>query len=237
MTRLAALALLLPLAPLAACGSDAGPATSPAAPPEASGDPAPTPEASAPAVAGDSAEVDAEGPGPPSQADGNLPPTQEIRTATEGIPVTLTGVLVQERDFAIPFRTYMPEGTTYRREDVNGNLAATFSFGNRPDNTATLRVFIVNLQGTLDLDGYVRGIAENEGGRVQRFDSVPEWAEVGYGFDGPNRTGSVMAGRHGGYVFYVVDSFPPEMGDGWATVSDVVLSYWEWTDTEGGSPL
>ena len=205
MTPRLALTLLLPLA---ACAANPNPTLpdDPAAPdpPEASGD---------------------------TLYGADLPATKEIETSTEGEPVTLAARLVRETDFKIPFATYAPEGVEYRRRDDG---TAVFSTGGNPDFQATLTVAVVHDPSRfLDLEAYARGLLSAEE-RVEPYESREPWVEAAFTFFSGDEMGSLRIGRRGEHVVYALDALPPEMGDGWATLSQALLSEWLWLDTGRG---
>ena len=155
-----------------------------------------------------------------------LAATKTIETSTEGLPVTLTARLVREDDFKIPFATYAPEGVDYRRL---GEGSAVFTSG-----PARLEVSVVRDPAqSLDLEAYVRGQISGEG-QIRSYESRDAWATTAFSFFSGDEMGSIRIGRRGENVVSVLESLPPEMGDGWATTSDVILSEWVWLDNGTG---
>ena len=204
MTRTLALAALLPLA---ACGSDS-----------ASGD-APAPQAPVADAPPDTLAQEA-----PSE-EWPLAKAGTIRVEGTEQPTTLT--LVREEDFPIPFATYRPEGMTSDWGASDEGAGAHFFLGD-----ATLTIFVPS-RDPGDLAAWASETAESMG-EPSQLDAFPRWVDAAYSFGGVDVTGSVRAGRHNGRAFYVLETMPLEMGDGFAPRAETVLREWRWLDTGTG---
>ena len=195
---------LLTVFVLAACGSPDTPAE---------------PEAPAPPTA----------PAPPETSDAR-PGQKEGTISVEGMDQPVALRLVREADFPIPFSTYVPEEMGYDTVASGEGSAARFSLGAEP-REAVLSVFVPS-GGVDDLDAWAREAAETMGEPSQL--EPPAWAEAAYSFGGVDRMGAVLAGRHAGRPFYVLESLPLNMGDGLGPRAAAVQREWRWLDDGSG---
>ena len=138
--------------------------------------------------------------------------------------------LVREEGFPLPFSTYVPEEMGYDAVSSGEGSAARFSLGSEP-REAVLSVFVPS--GDVDdLDAWAREMAETMG--EPSLLEPPAWAEAAYSFGGMDVMGSLLAGRHAGRPFYVLETIPLDMGDGFGPRAAAVQREWRWLDDGSG---
>ena len=205
------LALVLVALALAACG-DRQPATTAATP-------APEADSSPPADRAGAQRPIAPGSRPDST-------TATIRIEGTDEPVDLRLVTVE--DVPLPFSTYVPAGWT---DDVLGSgegTGARFAMGGSGAE-GVVTVFVPSEPNRAGIEELARVVAESNG-TARAMTDRPAWARAGYTFSGPAALGSVLVGEHAGVPFYILRTFPPDMGDGFAPRAALVLDRLRWAD-------
>ena len=142
----------------------------------------------------------------------------------------LDGLYVAELTF--PDGTLF-EGVTYTFGLDLSTGGGTFSLG--PESREALLSVFVPSGDVDDLDAWVRGVAETMG-ETSPLDTGLPWVETGYSIGGIDIMGSILAGRRDGRAFYVLETMPLDMGDGFGPRSGAVLGEWRWDDGSGLVP-
>ena len=207
-----ALAVALPFV-LAACAPDPTPAEPPAEP---------VAEA-APRVPA-SADTTAARPIAP----GSRPATAVGTVSIEGSDEPIDLRLVTVEDTPLPFSTYVPASWS---DDVLGSgegTGARFAMGGSGAE-GVVTVFVPSEPNRAGIEELARVVAESNG-TARAMTDRPAWARAGYTFSGPAALGSVLVGEHAGVPFYILRTFPPDMGDGFAPRAALVLDRLRWAD-------
>ena len=205
---------VLALAALAACAPDADPAAPDAAPPDR---PAARPEAP-PA-------------GPPPTAD--RPATLRDTVTVEGMSQAVTLRLVSFPDAPIPFSTYVPQAWADDLVGSGEGTAVRLTAGEEPMQ-GVVSLFVPS--GTRSEDDALelaRSVAESYGS-AEPLETPDDWVYGGYSFASGDVLGTVWVGSHAGTPFYIVDTFPPEIADGFVPAAGLARKHLRWSDDGTG---
>lgn len=210
------------LAALAAVLAACGPSSEPAAPasPEPAGAVSTEPVPQPPATPG---AVD-EGPDRPATATATI----NIEGMEEAIPLRLA----RFPDAPLPFSTYLPEGWDAETVASGEGTAVRLTMG-EPPFQGLLTLFVPAAPNQGDVEGLARSLAESRGG-ARELEQLPAWASAGFSFQDGDEVGSVWTGEHAGTAFYILETYPIEMGDGFVPRASLVRDRLRWLDTGEG---
>ena len=210
------LSLCLALA-LAAC-ADRAPSSPPLDPPRDAASPDAGPPGAAPSGAADAQPI----------APGSRPETARDTISVEGVDEPIDLRLVTIEDTPLPFSTYLPADWS---DDLLGSgegTGARFAMG-EPGSEGVVTVFVPSEPNRAGIEELARVVAESNG-TVQPLTGAAPWVRAGHRFRSDALVGRVRVGEHAGIPFYILETHPHELGDGFGPRAAVVLDRLRWSD-------
>ena len=160
------------------------------------------------------------------------PATIEETLSTEGMDETVTLTLVSFPDIRLPFSTYVRDGWDRHVGASGEGEAAMLTFG-ASRSQAVVHLFVPagepSAQEVMRMAG---AVAEAYGNAVRL---KPEgWSQGGYAFANATTNGQVRLGSHAGVSFYLIETYAPEVADGFVPAARVIAEQWRWADDGTG---
>lgn len=183
-----------------------------------------------------------------SAENGRAPESRQAVIRIEGMPDTMTLRRFEApEDFALPFRTWLPEDMRAQPDAGRDAVRFVADFGTSLSRDGYLNLFVFEPETTeRDAIALARAIKTSRGVPVSQGlepveadapDILP-WAvhEEPYAYQDNGRwfVGRLAIGRHADRFFLIVTHYPQEMGDGMAPRMGRILEDWRWAD---GSPI
>lgn len=156
------------------------------------------------------------------------PATETAMISIEGAEEPIDVRLVTVDEVPLPFSTYIPTGWV---DDVSGSGEGTAVLlaTSETDPRGFVSLFVPSEANREGIDGLADAVAESRG-EVREADASGTWARRILTFSGIDEAGSIRIGEHAGVPFYILESFPVEMGDGFAPRAAFILDRLRWED-------
>ena len=161
------------------------------------------------------------------------PETVVETVVAEGMDEQVTLRLVHFPEAPLPFSTYVYDTWDTDLASSGEGTAVRMTTG-EPPFEGVLSLFVpAGAPTEAEIVELARSMAESNGG-AQEMVAPADWVRTGYSFRTGDTIGTVQVGAHAGTWFYVYETFPIEMGDGFGPASAVALDRLRWDDDGTG---
>ncbi|WP_420456336.1 hypothetical protein [Rubrivirga sp.] len=155
-----------------------------------------------------------------------------VTISVEGTDQAVAVRRVRFEDVPLPFTTLVPERWADDVVSSGEGTAVRLTMGD-PPRQGLVSVFVASEPDPAGAVERARAVAESYG-EVREVASAEPWTVQVFAFSGPDAVGRVSVGEHAGVPFTVVESFPPELGDGFSPRASLVLDRLRWLDDDTG---